>query len=555
MKNIILPALCFLMMGSALYGQPDFYKDYAFSKADSLKGMLSAERTCYDVKFYDLNLAVDVNRKFIKGYVDIFFKTTEALEVLQIDLAKDLKITEISISDLPLTFHRLFDAVYVHFPMELPKNFAASIRVYYEGFPSTPQDAPSESGFFWGRDKKGNPWAGATSEGSGASAWWPCKDHSSDKPDSMAIHIAVQSGLAAIANGQLRKTERLANGYNHYYWFIAYPVAIRSVSVNIGRYVHFGDVYNSPDGEALTLNYYVLTADLNKTQKYFGQVKSMLACYERLLGKYPFWQDGYTLIQSPHPDMEYQSKLIFGDTYSRDFPTNKLPKDVDWNNNILHESANDYFGNAATATDPGDLWIQESLATYLEAMYVECRYGAQEAARYLNRQRSFIRNLEPVTGPCGVNWHTWVESDHYFKGAWMLHSLRNALDNDELFFGMIRGFYERYKFSTCSTADFSRFASEFTGRDLSRFFDQYLNYTGIPKFAYELISEGRNLKIRFKWEAEVAGFDMPLKVGKKGQYQMIYPVTDEVREAILPNTQKSQFTVPTDLFYIKKKGI
>ena len=554
MKKTLLVAFGLFFLANLSFGQRDFYKNYSFSKSDTLRGMLRQERTCYDVTFYDLNIAVDVNGQYIKGYVDIFFDVTAEFDVMQIDLYKNLKITEITLYGLPLTFHRLHDAVFVYLPMKLPAGSDAVIRVVYEGHPTVTDNAPWEGGFVWGKDQKRNPWASVACEGDGASLWWPCKDHLSDEPDSMAIRVSVPGGLVAVSNGNLRKTERLSNGFNRFYWFVSYPVNTYAISISIGRYVHFKDTYVAADGDSLALDYYVMAYNLDKAKQHFQQVKPMLACYEQFFGKYPFWRDGFALIETPYPGMEHQSGIAYGNNYNKGYLGGMIPRDMDWDYLIIHESAHEYFGNAVTVEDPCDLWIHESLATYMEALYVECRYSFADAVRYLENERSFIRNLEPMTGPRDVNWHNWVGNDHYFKGSWMLHTLRSALDNDEQFFGLLRGFYEKHKYATCTTSDFIRYTNDFTRKDFSRFFDQYLNFTTIPRLVYELEQVGSDLKVRFSWEADVAGFDMPVKVGKRGSFQMIFPVTDEVREVTLPGVQKSEFEVPLDLFYIRKKG-
>jgi aminopeptidase N len=553
MKKTFLLALCLVFIQALVVCQPDFYKKYTFSKADTLRGMLRPERTCYDVTFYDLNIAVDVKGQYIKGYVDIFFNVTTEFDVMQIDLYRNMKIKEITLYDLPLTFHRLYDAVFVNLPMKLPKGFAASIRVVYEGYPTASDNAPWEGGFVWEKDQKNNPWVGVACEGDGASLWWPCKDHLSDEPDSMAIHVAVPGGLAAVANGNLRKTERLENGYNHFYWFVSYPVNTYAVSISIGQYVHFSDTYIANDGDSLALDYYVLPYNLEKAKKHFQQVKPMLACYEHFFGKYPFWRDGFALVETPYLGMEHQSGIAYGNNYNRGYLGGMIPRDMDWDYLIIHEAAHEYFGNAVTVEDACDLWIHESLATFMEALYVECRYSPADAVRYLENERTFIRNLEPMTGPRNVNFHQWTENDHYFKGSWMLHTLRSVLDNDVQFFGLLRGFYEKYRYSTCMARDFISFTNDYTRKDFSKFFDQYLNYTGIPKLAYELEQIGPDLKMRYSWEADVTGFDMPVKVGKRGSFQMIYPVTGEVREMVLPGVLKSEFEVPSDMFYIRKR--
>lgn len=555
MKKTLL-LLAGLLLGVASgFGQRDFYKDFIFTKADTLRGMLSPERSCYDVTFYDLNVAIDPNIKFIKGYVDIFFDVVDEFSSMQIDLYKNMTISQITFYEQPLTFHRLHDAVIVYLPLPLPKGSSATLRVFYEGFPTVAQNAPWDGGFVWKKDQKGNPWIGVACEGDGASLWWPCKDHLSDEPDSMAINVTVPAGLVAVSNGNLRKTRRVGGTHNHFYWFVSYPINTYNVSVTIGKFSHFEDAWTAADGDTLALDYYVLEYNLDKAKKHFEQVKPMLSCYEKYFGKYPFWNDGFAMVETPYLGMEHQSGIAYGNNYNRGYLGGMIPRDMDWDYLIIHESGHEWWGNAISVKDHADMWIHESFTTYMEALYVECRYSYADAIRYLESQRPFIRNLEPMAGPRNVNWKDWTGSDHYFKGSWMLHTLRHAINDDEKWFGLLRSFYEKYKYTTCETEDFVRFTNAYLGRDFTAFFEQYLYYPGIPKLAYSLEQAGNDLKVSYRWEADVTGFDMPILVGKKGAYQQIFPVTGEVRETVIPNLQKADFQVATELFYVKKGGL
>lgn len=553
-KSVYL-GLCLFFFSISAFAQRDFYQDFTFSKGDTLRGALSPERSCYDVTFYDLNLAVDPDKKFIKGYVDIFFDVRQECSTLQIDLYRNMQISQITFYDQPLTFHRLYDAVFVYLPLPLPEGASAAIRVYYEGFPTSASNAPWDGGFVWSKDQNGKDWVGVACEGDGASLWWPCKDHLSDEPDSMAIRLTVPTGLVAVSNGNLRKTNRLDNGYSQFYWFVSYPINTYNVSVNIGDYVHFSDTWVASDGDTLQLDYYVLQNKLDKAKKHFEQVKPMLTCYEKYFGKYPFWNDGYALVETPYLGMEHQSGIAYGNNYNRGYLGGMIPRDMDWDYIIIHESGHEWFGNAVSVKDHADMWIHESFTTYMEALYVECRYSYNDAVRYLESQRPFIRNLEPMIGPMNVNWKDWRGSDHYFKGSWVLHTLRHAINDDEQFFGLLRSYYEKYKYTTSETGDFISFANEYLNKDFTKFFEQYLYYPGIPKLAYSLEQSGKDLKIKYQWIADVAGFDMPILVGKKGNYQMIYPETDRIKETVIPDLQKADFQVALELFYVKKGGL
>ena len=555
MNKFLLSVLCTLFVANVMIAQKGYFGKFNFTKADTLRGMLSKERLCYDVTYYDLNIVVDIQKQFIKGFVDIHFDIMEDFEVMQIDLYKNMEIEEITFNDQPLTFNRLHDAIFVHMPIPILKGGNGFIRVYYSGFPIAANNPPWDGGFVWEVDSQVRPWVGVASEGDGASLWWPNKDHLSDEPDSMSIRVAVPDGLTCVANGNLRKTEPYYPGYTRWDWFVSYPINNYNVSINIGHYTHFTDTYTSTDGAKLELDYYVLDYNLEKAKVQFEQVKPMLACYEKYFGKYPFWKDGYALVESPYLGMEHQSAIAYGNNYMRGYRGGMIPRDMNWDFIIIHESGHEYFGNAVSTKDHSDMWIHESFTTYMEALYVECLYSYKDAVRYLENQRNFIRNLEPMVGPKNVNWDNWTSSDHYFKGSWMLHTFRNIIDDDEKWFAFLKDYYDKFKFTTTSTEEFLVFVNEYFQKDYSKFFKQYLFHPGLPRLGYKLKQKGKNLEVKYTWFANVDGFDMPVKIGKEGDYQMIYPVMGEMKETVLKDVKKTEFKIATELFYVKKANL
>lgn len=550
MKIIPLSLFVLLLTTSAL-AQRDFFAGAKFSEADTLRGMLRPERTCFDVTFYDLNLTVDIPGKSIQGYVDIHFKVVEKTRLIQLDLYQNLEINEISFHGDPLEFERKYDAVFVHLPLELPVNSTAVIRVEYGGQPTAARNAPWDGGFVWKTDRLGRPWVAVACEGDGASLWWPCKDHLSDEPDSVAINISVPDGLTCASNGNLRSTEKLTNGNTTWKWFVSYPINTYNVSVNIANYSHFSDIYTSPDGDSLALDYYVLDYNLEKAKKHFQQVKPMLACYEKYLGKYPFWKDGYALIETPYLGMEHQSGIAYGNEYNRGYKGGMIPKDMDWDYLIIHESGHEYFGNSISVSDHADMWIHESFTTYLEALYVECEYGYEDYLRYLEGQRGMIRNVKPMVGPRDVNFHDFGSSDHYFKGAWVLHTFRHALNNDELFFQFLKDYHERFKFTSTSTAEFLEFVKGYFAKDWSAFWEQYLFYKDVPTLFFEIKKKGEGSCVTYEWENVTEGFDMPIIFSAKDKWKMVFPVAGEKRESVFPEINREEIRVGDGLFLIK----
>lgn len=546
-KLPLLFLFLFILVAPAA-SQRDFYESLEFTYADTLRGMLRPERTCYDVTFYEIDISIDPRRRYISGYVDIHYRALRDFERLQIDLFANMSIRSIEWNGMELPYERQFNAVFVQFPKQA-EGVRSCFRVNYEGQPHTATRPPWDGGFVWARDGKNNPWAAVACEGFGASSWWPNKDHLSDEPDSLSIRVAVPDPLICVSNGNPRGTKALDNGFTRYDWFVSYPINNYNVTVNIGHYAHFSDVYTAADGDKLSLDYYVLHENLEKAKKHFTQVPQTLACFEQYFGKYPFWNDGFALVETPYLGMEHQSAIAYGNRYQRGYLGGMIPRHMNWDYIIVHETGHEYFGNSVSCNDLSEMWIHESFTTYMEALFVECAYNYEEAVDYLAGQRAMIANREPILGPPHVNFDHWDYSDHYYKGAWLLHTLRHAIGKDETWFDLLRAFYEQHAIGHATTADFIRLAESKSGLELDAVFEQYLWYPSIPTLEYKLVKKGKNLAVTFRWNADVKGFNLPVWIGQPGQWQSVAP-TDQWQTKVLNHIREEDFQVGTDYFLV-----
>ncbi|PSR14419.1 MAG: M1 family peptidase [Bacteroidetes bacterium] len=539
-----------LLLVSGLSAQADFYQNYTFTRADTLRGSLRPERTCFDVHYYGLDIKVDEKKLGIAGQVTIAYEVVADFQTLQLDLFANMKIDHIMHGTTELTYDREANAVFVHFPATQLAGSSSSIIVQYHGQPTVARNPPWDGGFVWSHDKRDRSWIAVACEGTGASLWWPNKDHLSDEPDSMLISITVPNKLMAVANGQLRGTT-VEDRWTRYDWFVSYPIDNYNVTLNIGNYVHFKDEYHAADGDILALDYYVLDYNEDRARTHFQQVKPVLACYEHYLGKYPFWEDGYALVETPYLGMEHQGAIAYGNQFMRGYLGGMIPRDMDWDYIIVHETGHEYFGNSIGCADLSEMWIQESFTTYLEALFVEFTMSYPDALRYLSKQQYYIANQEPVLGPPGVNWENWDSSDHYYKGAWMLHTLRNAIGDDARWFAIFKGFYQTHALSLVTTEDFIQYVNTQTGQDWHPFFAQYLGYTAVPTLEYRLTPRGKDLQVAYRWVADVADFAMPVRLGKAGNTIRVTPTTTEWQETLIANATPQDFTIATELFLIK----
>lgn len=519
-----------------------------FTRADSLRGMLSPERTCYDLTYYHLDVKIDTADRSVRGSNDIYFKVVTAFNRMQIDLFKNMDIEKILLDEKTnVPFTREFNAVFVNLPKMLEQGSLHHIKVFYGGSPTVAANPPWQGGFTWTKDSTGNPWIVVTCQGTGASLWWPNKDHQADEPDSMLISITVPKGLMDISNGRLRATTQLRGGWTRYDWFVSYPINNYCVTINVGKYAHFSDTYGkSPQ---LTLDYYVLPQDVERAKKTFEQVKSMMDAYYQYFGPYPFIRDGYKLVECPHTGMEHQTAVAYGNRYLGGY-RGRAPSEtgLKFDFIIIHESAHEWWGNGVTSKDVADMWIHESFGAYAEALYVEHMWGYAEALKYINGKKPNVRNTEPIIGIYNVQHEG--SGDMYDKGQLVLNTLRSVIDNDSLWFSILRGLQSTFRYQTISAEDVFGFVNQKTGKDFNYFFDQYFKFTKIPQLDVFLRYKGDTVTANYRWNADIAEFRMPVKVTTSpNHYEFIYPTTTWQR-MVVGKMEPKEFKVDDDRFYV-----
>lgn len=520
-----------------------FSRPNGFTRADTLRGTLTPERSCYDVNFYALDVEVFPYRKFIKGQNSIRFKAVESFDRMQIDLYENMKIEKIVYHGQELPYTREYNAVFIQFPKTISKGVEESITVYYEGKPIIPNITELKGGFLWYQDRDGNPWIESVCQGSGASLWWPCKDHQSDEPDSMKISVTIPDNLVDISNGRLLDTVSLPGNRKRFDWFVSYPINNYNVVVNIGNYKHFSDVFTR-EKDTMQLHFYCLPYNLEPAKKIFGKTKELLTFFERSFGEYPFKRDGFTLMESLYP-MEHQGAISIG-SINEPFWSDKINYS-ELTRTLWHEAAHEWWGNNITSKDIADIWIHEAFATYTEAMVMELFDGKVTAQKLLRNQ--VPGNKEPIIGSYGVN--DFRLGDVYPKGCMMLHTLRNIIGNDSAWFSLLRGLQQQFRYQTVTTEDIVGYINKTLGKDLTPFFDQYLRHAAIPELQLKFKQNKDNLEVQYRWKTDVSDLNMPVKVTTaKNAYNFIYP--ESAWKTIMLNGIKQKgFKVDTDGFLVK----
>jgi len=546
MKHGLL-ALLALCLSTRLWAQtgPQPVKPETFTRQDTLRGSLRPERTGYDVSFYDLNLAVDPAAKTIAGSNTIRYRVKEPFTRMQIDLFANLNVERITQAGKPLTFSREGNVIWVTMNGPQPVGKVQEVTVVYGGKPREAVRPPWDGGFSWKKDSTGKDWVGVSCEGLGASSWWPCKDHLSDEPDSMRMTFRVPRGLTAVSNGRLLRRREVGTNQTEFTWAVSYPINSYNVTFNLADYAHFSDTYRSRDKQFLQLNYYVLKPNLEKAKKHFEQVKGMLDCYEWHFGHYPFWRDGFALVETPYWGMEHQSAIAYGNNYKN----NAFGFDFI----IIHEAGHEYFGNSLSCADHAEMWIHESFTTYMETIYMECTQGYEQGQKYITNQRKLIKNQYPMVGPKGVNYEA-KDNDIYYKGAWVLNTLRHAIDDDDRWFIALRKLHTDKKRSIVTTEEIVDLLSRELKTDLKPIFNQYLNYARLPVFEYKVADKGETLEVQYRWDCEGEGFNLPVKVGFGFNPKHTIRPTPQWQTATLKK-QNGWFHVATNLYLINVRRI
>ena len=485
-----------------------------------LMGFLNEYRSSYDVTYYDINIDFDIEQKSIDGFVTIKAKSLADIDTLQVDLAKNLNIKKITHQDSSVEYSREEDAVMVFFNQTIDKDQLFDFTVHYSGIPQSADNPPWSGGFTWSKDKNDRDWVAVSCEGEGARIWWPNKDHITEEPDSVRMAFTVPSDLMSVANGQLRSVIEKENNKTTYEWFVGNPINNYNISVQIGNYVAVQDTFIK-ENTIHYMDHYVLDYNEEVAQNYFPQSKEVIRFYEKYFGDYQWWDDGYKLIEAPYLGMEHQSAVTYGNGFSI---YNGVRSDS-WamygviDPLIIHESGHEWFGNSVTAVDPTHIWIHEGLQVYSEALYFEDKFNSYPVSvDYLKSIKSRIQNKIPIVGPENENYWA-LNGDTYMKGAWVMHTLRSAINNDIIWFEILKEFMVENAKGHVSTEDFFFKVKEKTGTDYSYFSKQYFYTENQPHLEYYQTDN----EFYYKWSNINEDFIMPMDLLVNGLEKRVFP--------------------------------
>lgn len=521
-----------------------------FTRADTLRGSMNAERR-FDVLRYEISVTPVYADRSLSGSNRITY-IDSGLYTLQIDLQEPLVIDSIIKDGRSLTFRREGNAFHVALRDSAIK-FKACLScrnvmtVYYHGNPQVAARPPWDGGWIFVRDSLGRQWMSVACEGTGASVWFPCKDYLGDEPDSGAsIAITVPDSLIAVANGRLQSKKSNGNGSTQYTWAVKSPINNYDIIPYIGHYSSWTKEYGGEKGR-LDCSYYVLDYNLAKAKKHFAGVDSMLHAFEHWFGPYPFYEDGYKLVEAPHLGMEHQSDVAYGNHYMEGYLGRDLSGSgwgMKWDFIVVHESGHEWFGNNITAKDIADEWIHESFTSFSETLYTDYWFGRAAGDAYNMGVRKNIENKFPVVQYYGVNAGP-QGTDEYYKGANLLQTIREAMGSDTAFRKVLRGLNKELYHQTITRETLISTFNRLAGKDFTPVFDQYQLDTRIPVLEYKM--NKKNLE--FRWTNCRPEFNLPVRISGPKTY-WLYPTTQwqSKKAAALP-------MVIDPRFYVESKNL
>jgi len=429
---------------------------------------VSNNQSKIDVLKYDLSFDLYPEKKmFLADVIITGIVKDTTISTIDLNFYDNFIINKITINDSLSSYINEDKKLSIPYIQSIGRKF--KIEVQYEG---TPKKVGLD-GFAFGK-RNGQSLVYNLSEPNYASSWFPCNDVPFDKT-LLDMRITNDSSAISVSNGNL--LEVIDNGSRRtYHWRSEYPIATYLVAVYSSNYKYFFDKYVSLDGkDTMKVDFYVMPDQLKDAKIDFSTQVKMIEHFARIFGEYPFIKEKYGIAEflwSPGA-MEHQtitgvsSKMISG---------NKNFEDT-----FAHELAHQWWGDAVSPKFWKDIWLNEGFATYSEALYYESLTGKK--ALQSTMMSKFSKKFSGTLAEPGTLLFT---STVYDKGAWVLHMLRWEV-GDSLFFKILRDYYETFKYSNASTKDFKTICEKVTGKNLDKFFDQWINGEGQINLDYKKV--------------------------------------------------------------------
>jgi len=485
-------------------------------------GVLTPEQTALQFDSADLAFEVLPETESLNGVATLTFTAKAPLTRLPIDLDRNLPVSAIAIDGVPLApsaWSNPEGRLTITLPQPVAAGGKVTAKITYGGTPHVAVKAPWDDGMVWSKTPDGRTWFATTAEGYGCDLFWPCLDFPTGEPALVTLHITVPKGLKAPSNGVLLGVDTLADGRTTWNWRAKHPNTY-GIALNVGPYEEISGTYKSRFGNSIPMFYWYLPGEKVQADKLFAEFAPTLDFFESMIGPYPFGDEKVGVVETPHKGMEHQTINAYGNEYA------KAPEGFDWL--FQHEFAHEWFGNQLTAANWDDYWLHEGYGTYMQPLYGQWREGRARYATIMQTERASIMNLKPITQQRVTTEEEVYEIDKggagqdiYYKGSWMLHTLRGLI-GDKAFFDVSRlavygradpkpgNFAPRFG----SSKEYETLVRKVTGKDYKWFFDVYLRQAALP----ELVETRTGSTLGLAWKVPGDGpFPLPIQVQVDGK--------------------------------------
>lgn len=518
-----------------------------FTQADELRGSITPQRAWWDLQHYTIEVDVLTKTKSLSGTNTITYVVVAQNNTMQIDLQKPMQIDSVTQNGEKIKIQSIGSAHFLSLKQEQKIGAKNKLTIHFSGAPREALNAPWDGGLVWSKDSNGIDFIASANQGIGASVWWPVKDHPQDEPDKgVDLLITTPKELVGVGNGRLiQEIENKAT--KTWYWQVVNPINSYGVNINVGDYVNFSETYNGLNGK-LDVSYWVLRDHLDKAKAQFKQAPLMLEAFEYWFGPYPFYEDSFKLVEVPYLGMEHQSSVTYGNKYNNGYLGRDLSR-TGWGLMfdfiIIHEAGHEWFANNITNKDVADMWIHEGFTAYSENLYLNYHFGKKAASEYVIGTKKMIQNDTPLIGV--YNKNNRGSNDMYYKGANILHTLRQLIDDDQKWRNILRGLNKDFYHQTVTSHEVETYISEKSGIDLTRFWEQYLRTTLIPDLQYTI----QQNQLTYRYTDTIQGFDMPVQVTINGVVMWIQPTNSW--KTLLTDQKISSFDVKQDFLITSRQ--
>ena len=492
-----------------------------FTLADELRGSITPQRAWWDLQHYSIKVDVLAQTKSLSGTNTITYRVLSPNSTMQIDLQEPMRIDLVTQNGEEIEIESIGNAHFLDLKQSQEIGAKNKVTIHFSGTPREALNAPWDGGLVWSKDSNGIDFIASANQGIGASVWWPVKDHPQDEPDNgVDLFITTPKDLVGVGNGRL--IEEIENkDTKTWHWQVVNPINSYGVNINVGDYVTFSETYNGLNGK-LDLSYWVLRDNLEIAKEQFKQAPLMLEAFEYWFGPYPFYEDSFKLVEAPYLGMEHQSSVTYGNKYKNGYLGRDLSGTgwgLEFDFIIIHEAGHEWFANNITNKDVADMWIHEGFTAYSENLYLNYHFGEKAASEYVIGTKRSIQNDTPLIGT--YNRNNRGSNDMYYKGANILHTLRQLIADDQKWRAILQGLNKDFYHQTVTSHQVERYISEKSGIHLTQFWEQYLRTTMIPNLQYSI----QENQLRYRYTDIIKGFDMPVQVKINGVLNWIQPTS------------------------------